>query len=100
MIKKNKEMETKMKLNSIHSHLCFLLILFSSVPSFVVSFNEELEGEDIERSEFPDDFFFGTSTSSYQVFMSFSSSFIFFEVVFLSFYLYLSLIFFCVFDAD
>ncbi|KAG5546299.1 hypothetical protein RHGRI_018464 [Rhododendron griersonianum] len=60
-------METKMKLNSIHSHLCFLLILFSSVPSFVVSFNEELEGEDIERSEFPDDFFFGTSTSSYQI---------------------------------
>ncbi|KAI8552640.1 hypothetical protein RHMOL_Rhmol06G0282200 [Rhododendron molle] len=30
-------------------------------------FNEELEGEDIERSEFPDDFFFGTSTSSYQI---------------------------------
>jgi len=50
-----------------HSHLCFLLIFCSSVPSFVESFNEELLGEDIQRSKFPDNFFFGTATSSYQI---------------------------------
>ncbi|KAG5546297.1 hypothetical protein RHGRI_018462 [Rhododendron griersonianum] len=61
-------METKMKLNRMHSHLCFLLIVFSSVPSLVVeSFNEEAAGEDVKRSNFPNGFFFGTSTSSYQI---------------------------------
>ncbi|GMP65721.1 hypothetical protein CsSME_00026401 [Camellia sinensis var. sinensis] len=52
-----------MKDKSIHFYLCFLL-LFSSVHSFVESFNE---AEDIKRSQFPDGFFFGTSTSSYQI---------------------------------
>ncbi|KAE9458131.1 hypothetical protein C3L33_09958, partial [Rhododendron williamsianum] len=52
----------------MHSHLCFLLIVFSSVPSLVVeSFNEEAAGEDVKRSNFPNGFFFGTSTSSYQI---------------------------------
>ncbi|KAL7203277.1 hypothetical protein ACSBR2_016549 [Camellia fascicularis] len=52
-----------MKDKSTHFYLCFLL-LFSSVHSFVESFNE---AEDIKRSQFQDVFFFGTSTSSYQI---------------------------------
>ncbi|PSS06315.1 Beta-glucosidase [Actinidia chinensis var. chinensis] len=47
--------------------VCFVLFLcFSSSLSLVRNFNEE-EGEDIKRSQFPDGFFFGTATSSYQI---------------------------------
>ncbi|XP_058218324.1 beta-glucosidase 18-like [Rhododendron vialii] len=66
-IKEKKRLETKMELNRMHSHLCFLLIVFSSVPLLVESFNEEAVVEDVKRSNFPDGFFFGTSTSSYQI---------------------------------
>ena len=42
----------------------FLHSKISSVPSFVESFNEELLGEDIQRSKFPDNFFFGTAINA------------------------------------
>ncbi|GMP65722.1 hypothetical protein CsSME_00026402 [Camellia sinensis var. sinensis] len=56
-----------MEVNSTHFYLCLLLLLLSSIHSFVASFNEELTAQDIKRSKFPHGFFFGTSTSSYQI---------------------------------
>ncbi|KAI8006204.1 Beta-glucosidase 18 [Camellia lanceoleosa] len=56
-----------MEVNSTHFYLCLLLLLLSSIHSFVESFNEELTAQDIKRSEFPHGFFFGTATSSYQI---------------------------------
>ncbi|KAL7188849.1 hypothetical protein ACSBR1_038662 [Camellia fascicularis] len=53
-----------MKDKSTHFYLWFLLFFFSCVYSFVESFKE---AEDIKRTQFPNGFFFGTSTSSYQV---------------------------------
>ncbi|XP_057460635.1 beta-glucosidase 18-like isoform X2 [Actinidia eriantha] len=50
----------------LNLNLCFLVLLFPFIPSFVESFNG-VEGEDIKRSQFPDGFFFGTATSSYQI---------------------------------
>ncbi|KAG5546300.1 hypothetical protein RHGRI_018465 [Rhododendron griersonianum] len=64
---KNLKPTGKMKVNSFQFYyLCFLLFLcFSSALSLRNFIGEE--GEDIYRSQFPDGFLFGTSTSSYQI---------------------------------
>ncbi|XP_058218328.1 probable inactive beta-glucosidase 14 isoform X2 [Rhododendron vialii] len=50
------------------NYLCFLLFLcFSSAHSLVRNCSTGEEEEDINRSQFPDGFFFGTATSSYQI---------------------------------
>lgn len=58
-----------MKANNFHSYyLCFLLFLcFFSAHSVVRNCSGEEEEEDINRSQFPDGFLFGTATSSYQI---------------------------------
>ncbi|KAL7186341.1 hypothetical protein ACSBR2_028145 [Camellia fascicularis] len=55
----------KVIISSQFLYCCFLL-LFLWFSGFVESFNEE-EQEDIKRSHFPENFFFGTATSSYQI---------------------------------
>ncbi|KAL7216841.1 hypothetical protein ACSBR1_028711 [Camellia fascicularis] len=57
-----------MKVNGPQFSLCFLLFLcFSTTHSLSRNFNEKEDEEDIKRSQFPDGFFFGTATSSYQI---------------------------------
>ncbi|KAI8552647.1 hypothetical protein RHMOL_Rhmol06G0282200 [Rhododendron molle] len=59
----------KMKDKSLQFYyFCFLLFLcFSPAHSLVRNCSTGEEGEDINRSQFPDGFFFGTATSSYQI---------------------------------
>ncbi|XP_052208480.1 beta-glucosidase 18-like [Diospyros lotus] len=52
---------------SSHSHLWFLLLLCCSSAHYSYAQSSLESKDDVRRSDFPDSFFFGTATSSYQV---------------------------------
>uniref|UniRef100_A0A2P2KYD3 Beta-glucosidase 18 isoform X2 n=1 Tax=Rhizophora mucronata TaxID=61149 RepID=A0A2P2KYD3_RHIMU len=58
-------MQIQGKKLQLYLFFCFLVLSLMNVPLFAQSWQED--GEDVKRSQFPDGFLFGTSTSSYQI---------------------------------